>query len=152
MNHEKGPPSLQFFFHMFHCVVVVVVVVFCGGSYCLRPVYFVLLYFTLKYAQFVIFFFIFSLVCFIRFYFLFFLILNERKQSASRFNLTYRYIDNVWSINNPEFENYLGQMYPFELDPAIIERTIGLVLGPFTALYRSFLKRCTLTNKAVGTK
>ena len=32
-----------------------------------------------------------------------------------------------------------------------IERTIGLVLGPFTALYRSFLKRCTLTNKAVGT-
>ena len=28
---------------------------------------------------------------------------------------------------------------------------IGLVLGPFTALYRSFLKRCTLTNKAVGT-
>ena len=36
-------------------------------------------------------------------------------------------------------------------DPAIIERTIGLVLGPFTALYRSFLKRCTLTNKAVGT-
>ena len=33
----------------------------------------------------------------------------------------------------------------------IIERTIGLVLGPFTALYRSFLKRCTLTNKAVGT-
>ena len=39
----------------------------------------------------------------------------------------------------------------FVPDPAIIERTIGLVLGPFTALYRSFLKRCTLTNKAVGT-
>ena len=36
-------------------------------------------------------------------------------------------------------------------DPAIIERTIGLVLGPFTALCRSFLKRCTPTNKAVGT-
>ena len=36
-----------------------------------------------------------------------------------------------------------------QYDPAIIERTIGLVLGPFTALYRSFLKRCTLTNKAV---
>ena len=27
---------------------------------------------------------------------------------------------------------------------------IGLVLGPFTAFYRSFLSRCTLTNKAVG--
>ena len=38
-----------------------------------------------------------------------------------------------------------------QYDPEIIERTIGLVLGPFTALYRSFLKRCTLTNKSVGT-
>ena len=33
----------------------------------------------------------------------------------------------------------------------IIERIIGLVLGPFTVLYRSNLKHCTLTNKAVGT-
>ena len=38
-----------------------------------------------------------------------------------------------------------------QYDPVIIERTIGLVLGPFTALCRSFLKRCTLTNKVVGT-
>ena len=38
-----------------------------------------------------------------------------------------------------------------QYDPAIIERTIGIVLGPFTALYRSFLKRCILTNNAVGT-
>ena len=36
-------------------------------------------------------------------------------------------------------------------DPVIIDRTIGFVLGPFEALYRSFLKRCTLTNNAVGT-
>ena len=36
-------------------------------------------------------------------------------------------------------------------DPVIIERTIGLVLGPCTALYRPLLKHCTLTNKAVGT-
>ena len=36
-------------------------------------------------------------------------------------------------------------------DPVIIERTIGIVLGPSTALYRSFLKHCTLANKAVGT-
>ena len=33
----------------------------------------------------------------------------------------------------------------------IIERTIGLVLGPSTALYEPFLEHCTLTNKAVGT-
>ena len=36
-------------------------------------------------------------------------------------------------------------------DPSIIERTIGLVIGPSTALYRSFLGHCTLTNKVVGT-
>ena len=36
-------------------------------------------------------------------------------------------------------------------DPLIIEKTIGLVLGSSTALYRSFLKRCNLTNKGMGT-
>ena len=36
-------------------------------------------------------------------------------------------------------------------DPLIIEGTIGLMLGPSTALFRYFLKHCTLTNKAVGT-
>ena len=35
-------------------------------------------------------------------------------------------------------------------DARIIERTIGIVLGPSTALYRSFLKHCTLTNKTMG--
>ena len=39
-----------------------------------------------------------------------------------------------------------------QYDPVIIERTIGLVLGPSTVLYEPFLKHCTLTNKAVGTK
>ena len=38
-----------------------------------------------------------------------------------------------------------------QYDPVIIERTIGLVLGPSTALYKPFLKHCNLTNKAVGT-
>ena len=36
-------------------------------------------------------------------------------------------------------------------DPLIIERTIVLVLGPSTALNKSLLKVCTLTNKMVGT-
>ena len=35
---------------------------------------------------------------------------------AARFNFTYRSIDDVLSINNPEFGNYLGQMYPVELE------------------------------------
>ena len=39
-----------------------------------------------------------------------------KKHLASRFNFTYRYIDDVLSINNPEFENYLGQIYPVELE------------------------------------
>ena len=38
-----------------------------------------------------------------------------------------------------------------QYNPLIIERTIGLVLGPSTTLYGPFLKHCTLTNKAVGT-
>ena len=38
-----------------------------------------------------------------------------------------------------------------QYDTLITERTICLVLGPSTALYRPFLKHCTLTNKAVGT-
>ena len=41
---------------------------------------------------------------------------GKEKQLASRFNLTYRYIDDVLSINNPIFEIYLGQMYPAELE------------------------------------
>ena len=39
----------------------------------------------------------------------------------------------------------------WQYDPLIIERTIALVLGPCTALYRPFLKHCTLTNKAFWT-
>ena len=44
------------------------------------------------------------------------LLSTGKKHLASRFNLTYRYIDDVLSINSPEFENYLGQMYPAELE------------------------------------
>ena len=44
------------------------------------------------------------------------LLSTGKKHLASRFNLTYRYIDDVLSINNPEFEHYLGQMYPAELE------------------------------------
>ena len=39
-----------------------------------------------------------------------------KKRFASQFNFTYRYIDDVLSISNPDFENYLGQMYPAELE------------------------------------
>ena len=39
-----------------------------------------------------------------------------KKHLASRLNVTYRYIDDVLSINSPEFDNYLGKMYPAELE------------------------------------
>ena len=46
------------------------------------------------------------------------LLATDRKQLASRFNFTYRNIDDVLSINNPDFDNYLGltYMYPVELE------------------------------------
>ena len=44
------------------------------------------------------------------------LLSTGRKWLASQFNFTYRYIDDVLSINNPDFENYLGQMYPPEFE------------------------------------
>ena len=43
------------------------------------------------------------------------LLSTSMKRLASQFNLTYRYIDDVLSIKNPDFENYIGQMCPFEL-------------------------------------
>ena len=39
-----------------------------------------------------------------------------KQRIVSRFNFTYRFIDNVLSINNPEFESYLGQVYSVELE------------------------------------
>ena len=44
------------------------------------------------------------------------LLLAGRTRLASQFNFTYRYIDDVLSINNPYFENYLCQMYPPEIE------------------------------------
>ena len=44
------------------------------------------------------------------------LLSTGRKQLASQFNFTYRNIDDVLSINNPDFEKYLSQMYPPKLE------------------------------------
>ena len=38
-----------------------------------------------------------------------------------------------------------------QFDPLINKRTIGLVFGPSTTLYRTFLNHWTLNNKAMGT-
>ena len=44
------------------------------------------------------------------------LLSTGKKKIVSQFNFTYRYIDDVLSINNPDFANYLGHMYPAELE------------------------------------
>ena len=44
------------------------------------------------------------------------LLSTGKKQLVSSFNLTYRYIDDELSINNQDFDNYMGQIYPAELE------------------------------------
>lgn len=44
------------------------------------------------------------------------LLSNGKKKLASQFNWTYRYIDDVLSINNPSIRDYLGAIYPSELE------------------------------------
>ena len=39
-----------------------------------------------------------------------------REKVSISVQLHNRYIDDVKVINNPDFENYLGQMYPAELE------------------------------------
>ena len=44
------------------------------------------------------------------------LLKSGKKTIAKNFNFTYRYIDDVLSLNNPKFSDYLGVIYPSELD------------------------------------
>ena len=44
------------------------------------------------------------------------LLSRKQKKLAQKFNFTYRYIDDVLSINNPEFINNIVQIYPTELE------------------------------------
>ena len=44
------------------------------------------------------------------------LLSTGRKHLASQFSFTYRYIDDVLSINNPNFKDYLHEIYPHELE------------------------------------
>ena len=44
------------------------------------------------------------------------LVSEGKRNLASDFNFTYRYIDDVLSINNPKFADYLSRIYPSELE------------------------------------
>ena len=73
-----------------------------------------------------------------------YLLSTGMKQLASRFNLTYRYIYVVMSINNPEFENYLGQMYPAKLE--IKDTTETITLASYLDLLLSSGRDCQFHN------
>ena len=55
------------------------------------------------------------------------LLSTGKKKLASQFSFTYRYIDDVLSVNNPDFENYLDQMYPAELEIKTRQRATPLL-------------------------
>ena len=44
------------------------------------------------------------------------LVKSGSKAVAKKFNFTYRYIDDVLSLNNPQFSDYLEIIYPSELE------------------------------------
>ncbi|KAK3083072.1 hypothetical protein FSP39_013191 [Pinctada imbricata] len=44
------------------------------------------------------------------------LVSEGKRYLASEYNFTYRYIDDVLSINNPKFADYLSSIYPSELE------------------------------------
>ena len=58
------------------------------------------------------------------------LLSSGRKRLASQLNFTYTYIGDVMSINNPDFENYLGQMYNPTLNLRSKTRRIATLLLP----------------------
>ena len=63
-----------------------------------------------------------------------------KKQLASRFNLAYRYIDDVLSMNNPELENYQGKMYPAEFAIEIKDTTESTTSASYLDLLLSIGK------------
>ena len=62
-----------------------------------------------------------------------FLLSAGTEQISFQFNVTYRYIDKELSIDNIDFDKYLGQMNPAELE--IKKTTLWFLLG-FTTVDR----------------
>ena len=60
-----------------------------------------------------------------------------KKQLASRFDQTCILIDNVLSINNAEFENYLSQMYMYPAEVEIKDTTENITSSSYLDLLLS---------------
>ena len=67
------------------------------------------------------------------------------KNVASRFNWTFRYIDDVLSINNKDISSYLDIIYPPELE--INETTESPISASYLDLYLKFDKQGKLTTR-----
>ena len=73
------------------------------------------------------------------------LLSTRKKQLAAQFNFTYRYIDDVLSVNNPDFDNYLGRKYPTELE--IKDTTERNTSASYLAIGRDGQLRTSLYDK-----
>ena len=84
------------------------------------------------------------------------LVKNKRIKEARLFNFTFRYIDDVLSINNPNFSDWVSLIYPPDLEMKETTDTAAsasflahLVLRPsltFTKIFSSETTRPNLTN------
>jgi hypothetical protein len=73
------------------------------------------------------------------------LLKDKKIHEARAFNFTYRYIDDVLSINNPRFAEFLPLIYPPELE--IKETTDTASSASFLDLYLEFYNSGQLSNK-----
>ena len=73
---------------------------------------------------------------------------SSRFNLSYRYNLTYSYIDDLLSINNTEFGNYLGHMYPIELEIKDITESITSAEMYFI-LIKSDLKWCIHLSRSL---
>ena len=73
------------------------------------------------------------------------LLKEGKKQLACKFNFTYRYIDDVLSLNNPKFSEYLHHIYPVELE--IKETTCTLKSASYLDLHLEIDNRNRLYTK-----
>ena len=73
------------------------------------------------------------------------LVKSHRIKDARSFNLTYRYIDDVLSINNPQFAKWIPSIYPPELE--IKETTETSRSTSFLDLYLEFDENGHLSTK-----
>lgn len=85
---------------------------------------------------------------FIRMNFIQVLLQNTDKKLAISFNFTFRYIDDVLSLNNPKFGDYVDRIYPFELEKKILQIQLGLP-DILTCISKLIMRSCWEQNSTI---